>query len=283
MDPQLVSKSEFAALINVSAGRVSQFIAAGQISPSAIVGSGQRAKINVQQAKADLRLTLDVAQRLGNGSETKLDTDEISVPSAALASAVIATQSGVDYEIKQQKLEQLRRANRNAAIADAASDGFFTETAAARAELSKAAAAMMMSFEAALNEFATALSAEYKMPARDVLHLLRREFRRIREKEAKKNADAASRLPQTLASKISAEDEGDSERLVSEVAETAPSRATQTPASPAKPVQTSKTASTGPGAPVRPPRDIHSSRFHLTDEDVSDLVGTNLTSQSEDW
>lgn len=206
MDQQLVSKSEFAALINVSAGRVSQFIAAGQISPSAIVGSGQRAKINVQQAKADLRLTLDVAQRLGNGSETRLDADDISVPSAAIASAVKETQSGVDYEIKQQKLEQLRRANRNAAIADAASDGFFTETAAARAELSKAAASMMMSFEAALNEFATALSAEYKMPARDVLHLLRREFQRIREKEAKKNAAAAAQVSATVESVIAADD-----------------------------------------------------------------------------
>lgn len=206
MDQQLVSKSEFAALINVSAGRVSQFISAGQISPAAIVGTGQRAKIDVQRAKADLRLTLDVSQRLGNGSETKLDNDEASAPSASISSAVGATQSGVDYEIKQQKLEQLRRANRNAAIADAASEGFFTETEAARKELSKAASSMMLSFEAALTEFASALSAEYKMPARDVLHLLRREFQRIRSKEAKKNAEAASDLPATIESSINADD-----------------------------------------------------------------------------
>lgn len=71
-----VSKSEFAALINVSPGRVSQFIASGQISRAAIIGSGQRAKIDVERAKADLRLSLDVSQRLGNGIDTRLDDDD---------------------------------------------------------------------------------------------------------------------------------------------------------------------------------------------------------------
>jgi len=56
MQQMLVSKSEFAAMINVSPGRVSQFIAAGQISQLAIVGSGQRAKIDAERAKADLRI-----------------------------------------------------------------------------------------------------------------------------------------------------------------------------------------------------------------------------------
>ncbi len=78
MTATLVSKSAFAAIINVSPGRVSQFIAAGQISSAAIVGSGQRAKIDVDRAKADLRLTLDVAQRLGNGIDTLIIDSALS-------------------------------------------------------------------------------------------------------------------------------------------------------------------------------------------------------------
>jgi hypothetical protein len=80
MDKQtLVKKSKFAQMCNVSAGRVSQWIAEGIIGPEALVGDGQRAKINVPVALSQLRLRLDPTQRFSmNGLSTRLDDGEAS-------------------------------------------------------------------------------------------------------------------------------------------------------------------------------------------------------------
>ncbi len=203
MQPTLLSKSEFAALINVSAGRVSQFIAAGQISGAAIVGSGQRAKIDVDRAKADLRLTLDVSQRLGNGVETRLDATAAPLTSSAAgfsqpASPVLIPPTGVDYEIKQQKLEQIRRANRNGAIEDAKSRGRLIDTDQSQAQMSRVAASMLEIFEGGLTDIAMAVAAEFKLPQRDVKHLMKREFRKVRETAAQQMSKKQIDLPETL-------------------------------------------------------------------------------------
>ncbi|RFB95214.1 hypothetical protein B5K11_09685 [Rhizobium leguminosarum bv. trifolii] len=203
-----VSKSEFAAMINVSPGRVSQFIAAGQISAAAIVGTGQRAKINVDRAKADLRLSLDVSQRLGNGSETRLDPEQdISVPLQQPAGTfTLPIAAGLDHEIKQQKLEQIRRVNRNAAIADAQARGQLIETDQARSEMGRIAAGMLQVFEGGLTDLASAIAAEFKVPQRDVLHLLRKQFRQIRATAARQMQTMSVAIPETAAVEIAAED-----------------------------------------------------------------------------
>lgn len=201
-----VSKSEFAALINVSPGRVSQFIASGQISRAAIIGSGQRAKIDVERAKADLRLMLDVSQRLGNGIDTRLDdgedgsdTPEFGKPNRKdIDEDPFQRRGGVDFEIKQQKLEQIRRVNRNAAIEDAKSAGSLIETDASRSAMVRVASSMLLVFEGGLTDFATAIAEEFKVPHRDVLHLLRREFRKVRATGAKQVKSEAVTLPETM-------------------------------------------------------------------------------------
>lgn len=208
-----VSKGRFAELIGVSAGRVSQYLAEGKISPSALVGTGRNAKILIDRAKADLRLTLDVGQRLGNGIDTRLDDEAESVSlfraqdrqmSGGQQSPI--ERGGIDYEIKQQKLEDLRRKNRSAAIAEAQNSGQLTETAEARAEMMKLASNMLLVFEGGLTDFASAMASEYKLPHRDVLHLLRREFRKIREKSAKIAKAEATETTETLEIELQADD-----------------------------------------------------------------------------
>lgn len=207
MEPQLVSKGEFAAMINVSPGRVSQFIAAGQISRDAMVGSGQRAKINVERAKSDLRLTLDVSQRLGNGSETNIEPSP-GVTGTAAASVIDPDSAprGADHEIKLQKLEQLRRANRNAAVAEARDAGLLTDTVASKAELGRVASAMLDVFEGSINDMAMAIAAQFELPQRDVKHLLRGVFRQTRETAAKQMRDKAITLPEMTQIVIEGED-----------------------------------------------------------------------------
>ncbi len=208
MTATLVSKSAFAAIINVSPGRVSQFIAAGQISSAAIVGSGQRAKIDVDRAKADLRLTLDVAQRLGNGIDTRLDpVSPSAVPISAGAEMLMPTASaphptgGIDYEIKRE-----RRANRLAAIEEARDRGQLIETDVSRAEMAKIAATMLNLFEGGLTDMASAVSAAFQLPERDVKHLLRAELRKVRESAARVMREKAFDLDEFSQVAIEAED-----------------------------------------------------------------------------
>lgn len=209
-----VSKGEFASLIGVSPGRVSQYLAEGKISTASLLGSGRSAKIIVEQAKADLRLTLDVSQRLGNGIETRLDASNGTTPGMDFTGAAqggyvpprIEPPSGIDHEIKQAKLQHLQRANRNAAIADAQASGQLMETEAARAAMARVASSMMLVFEGGLTDFATAIAAEFKIPQRDVLHLLRQEFRRVRSSAARQAQAEAGALPEAVGTVIEADE-----------------------------------------------------------------------------
>lgn len=206
------TKGEFAAMIGVTPGRVSQYLTEGKIRATSLEGVGRGARIIVERAKADLRLTLDVSQRLGNGFETRLDPSQTPTgeqPGQTYTqppSVAPPTLGGVDYEIKQHKLDQLRRANRNAAIADAQNSGLLMETDAARAGKAKVANAMLLVFEGGLTEFATAIAAEFKVPQRDVLHLLRREFRKIRESAAKQARAEAVQLSATVETVLEVEE-----------------------------------------------------------------------------
>jgi hypothetical protein len=71
----IVTKSQFADMSNVGRPRVSQWISEGKISGSAIVGSGRRARIDVEKARRQLRERLDIDKMCGlQGLDTKLDT-----------------------------------------------------------------------------------------------------------------------------------------------------------------------------------------------------------------
>lgn len=213
-----VSKGEFAALIGVSPGRVSQYLAEGKISAAALVGHGRSAKINVDRARADLRLTLDISQRLGNGIDTRLDDDEDAVPvfdrgrGPELPFAQPTSSGGqpkapsTDQLIKQEKLDQLRRANRNAAIADAQTAGQLVEVPLSRAEMARLAGSMLLTFEGSLASFADAIASEFKVPQRDVLHILRGEFRKVRATAAATAHAEAVELPETIETFVEAED-----------------------------------------------------------------------------
>ena len=93
----VVSKAEFAELMNVSRQRVSQWLSARQIDGEALVGEGRTARINVEVARQQLSARLSVSQRLGangkallNGGASPIDTD---IKSARLRQLVLANDS----------------------------------------------------------------------------------------------------------------------------------------------------------------------------------------------
>jgi hypothetical protein len=70
----LMRKSDFARSCNVSKGRVSQWLKAGQIDSKAIVGTGRGAKLDAAEALRQLKLRLATDERYGlNGLSTNLD------------------------------------------------------------------------------------------------------------------------------------------------------------------------------------------------------------------
>ena len=76
----IVSKGEFAVICNVSAGRVSQWIKAGQLSGDALVGEGRAARIRVPSAQAQLKRHLDPNQMTANGIRTRIPTGPLIPP-----------------------------------------------------------------------------------------------------------------------------------------------------------------------------------------------------------
>lgn len=207
---EVVSKSRFAEIIGVSPGRVSQYISEGKISRTALVGEGQRAKIDVEAAKTDLRRTLDISQRLGNGISTRIDADAATWPaSEAMAPSAPPPEPprGIDQELKLEKLQQIRRANRNAAIADAQSRGELITTIDAKAEMTKVAMAMMQEFEGEITDFATAIAARFSLPQRDVIHLLRQRHREYRASRSTAIEQSAAALPETVETQVLAHDD----------------------------------------------------------------------------
>ena len=178
-DPdRLLSKSEFAELCGVSPAAVSQWIKQGKISGEGLVGEGRTARIRVAVAMRQVNLRRDVGQALGNGLGTRLG------PSASVDDGEAepgghdpyegwspdGNSDAVDRKLKLAKLEAAERANRIAAVEEAAGEGRYTDTGAARAEMGKIAGQMMRIFEGALPEIATAIAAEFRLETRDVTH-----------------------------------------------------------------------------------------------------------------
>ncbi len=208
-DPDVISKAEFARRREVSPGRVSQWIAAGQISGAAIVGEGRNAKIRESVAVEQLLKRLDPMQMTANGLTTNLKPAVVVAgavlsfdrPPAADGATPLPTDppppddrldNSIEAQIKRGRLEQIERDNRKGQREEALAAGKLTDGTLASQAAAREAARLITDFEGYLSGFATSISAEFKLPQRDVLHLLRGDFRKFR-------AEAAGRVRATVA------------------------------------------------------------------------------------
>ncbi|TIN86946.1 MAG: hypothetical protein E5X94_02045 [Mesorhizobium sp.] len=206
-----MSKGDFARHINVSPGRVSQYIASGMISRDALEGEGRNAKVIVAKAVEQIRQRRDISQALNNGLSTRLDLDEpdeaadvggflpagVGKPSSDGGSQSLKPQT-VDDEIKQERLQSERRRNRVAAQEEAEKLGRLVDASTVRAEMAKLAQAVDDENAGMLADFATAIAAQFGVPQRDVLHLLRR----IRNEKKAAAADRARRRAASLPERV---------------------------------------------------------------------------------
>jgi hypothetical protein len=193
---ETVSKGEFAGIIGVSAGRISQMIAEGKIGPDALEGVGRNAKVRVELARQQIAERTDLGQRFGNGLLTRLETppapDKPSAPADPVAE-----------QIKRERLLQIQHANRKAAEEALERAGQYVRADQVGAAMGKLGAALINVFEGGLGDLAQSIAAKFALPPRDVLHLLRSEFRSIREKGAdavrRQAASAPALIGETVA------------------------------------------------------------------------------------
>jgi len=182
----VVSKGEFAVAVNLSKGRISQLIAEGKLD-GAMVGEGRNARIDLDKGREALKLRLDPAQRLGNGAATNL---------ASPASAATAKETDtLDLQLKQAKVAQLEAANAKQAEEALARRGIYVRAEHATAEAGKLAGLILQMFEGGLNDAAAEIAAHFKLPARDVTHLMRQRFRAVRANVSARLAQDAASLP----------------------------------------------------------------------------------------
>jgi hypothetical protein len=199
----VISKGEFAALIGVSAGRISQMIGEGKIGRDALVGEGRSARIRVDLARRQIGERRDISQALGNGLLTRLGP----APPSAETQPPAPRPDSIEEQIKREKLRSSQYANRKAAEEEEARKGRFTETAEVRQQMGRLAASMLQAFEGALAEMASDVAGQFSVPARDVEHLLRTRLRAVREDLAKRHGRRAEVVPETLDTVVTTDEE----------------------------------------------------------------------------
>ena len=197
-----MAKGEFAALIGVSPGRVTQMITQGLIGAEALDGEGRSARIRVELAKRQIAARRNPGQALGNGLQTRLGE-----AAGVAEEAVPGKPESLDEQFKRERLRRAQIDNRKAAEEEEKRLGRFTDTGDARSQMLRVAGQMLQSFEGMLPLFATAIAGKFAVPQRDVLHLLRQEFRDNRLKAAAKHAQRADDLPAAVESIVASAEE----------------------------------------------------------------------------
>jgi hypothetical protein len=219
--PEYQTQADFARRMGVSRAAVSQWKSRDILRDDAFTQPGKKGKVIFAVGVEQVRRNRDIGQALGNGIETRTSTDAApdaevsareptnnvqpslpvsnveSVPVEPVAAApAVPKKDTVEDRLKHAKLEQQLRTNRIQASEEALRQGMLVEAGDAREQMTRVASMMLQIFEGSLPDLGAAISAQFDIPQRDVLHLLRAEFKKVRATVAMKErarADAASR------------------------------------------------------------------------------------------
>jgi DNA-binding XRE family transcriptional regulator len=214
--PEFMTQAEFARYMDVSRAAVSQWKKKGILRDDAFSGSGRSAKIVVSVAVDQVRQNRDIGQSLGNGIETRtsveppIDTVEAAVPvlgqteqlhlePATGARPFVDT---VESKLKEAKLAEQERKNRMGAAEEARQQGMLVSADDAREQMTRVASMMLQIFEGSLTDFAAAIASQFKVPQRDVLHLLKSEFRNVRATATQKERARVANLERDTTASI---------------------------------------------------------------------------------
>jgi hypothetical protein len=224
-DDRAVSAAEFARLRGVHRSQVTRYVKDGKISGEALVPSGRGVKIRVRLAMAQLRERLDIGQQIGNGidARTSLGPDEgrewagrepARSGGSLFAGAGEAPMSreepvsrdpSIEEQIKRERLRTAQFANRKAAEEEEARKGRFMETDAAQARMTGLVSQTLQAFEGGLADMATAIGERFEIPQRDVLHVLKGEFRKVCSAAVERARKRLAETPATVETAVQVE------------------------------------------------------------------------------
>lgn len=190
-----MSKSDFAAHIRVSPGRISQYITEGKLTGDALDGEGRKARIRTSIALQQLSRTLDPAQRFGaNGAATIAPVMPLTKPQSESSAAP----DPVVDEIAQERLKQQRLKTAREQREEDLSTGRYMLTDAARRETSRAVNEAFKVMDQAIQEMAKTMAAQFGVPQRDALLALHKVMRDTRAKQAIAFRGAAEQIPEMI-------------------------------------------------------------------------------------
>ena len=201
------AKSSFAARINVSPSRVSQYIAEGKLGPDCLEGEGRGAKVKVAAALAALKVTLDISQRMGNGATTRLSG------AAAPAGGVSLATPDVSDEIQREKLREIQMRNEDRERDRAIAAGQYVHVTHHRAAVTDVVRVVLNALDAEVPSLATRLAASLEVDGQRVRHELAAGVRTVREAVAARLAAMAAEAPALVndPAALSAGEDGDDE------------------------------------------------------------------------
>jgi len=221
---QEMSQADFARELGVSRAAVSQWKSKDILRDDAFTLPGKKGKVVFEIAVDQVRRNRHIGQSLGNGIATKTTADPVPVnieppfnsgsgqPPLPMESAGSNEPAAlpnrpdtVEDQLKRAKLEEQLRRNRLQATDEALRQGMLMSTDDGREQMAQIAGMMLQIFEGALPDFASAMAERFSVPQRDVLHLLRSEFRKVRTAAAAKERARAKGLDQDATASIDAE------------------------------------------------------------------------------
>lgn len=196
----LVAKGEFARRVNITPGRVSQMIAEGKLA-GCLVGEGREQRIDYDKAVEALKVRRDPGQALGNGLKMQL------APAAAPAAVATAPTPAdaprseadeIDLKLRREKLVEAEARNRKLREEEKARAGTYVLAEHVRIETAKLASTILQMFEGGLSDIGSEIAATYKLPERDLKHLLRKRFREVRTAVSQRLTQEALAAPDLI-------------------------------------------------------------------------------------
>ncbi|MBT2130110.1 hypothetical protein [Aliiroseovarius lamellibrachiae] len=225
-----ISQAEFARKMEVSRAAVSQWKTNDILRDDAFSKPGKKGKLRYEIAVEQVRRNRDIGQALGNGIETRISADVsqeacapkpkqpvedqldlLSVPAPvsdeqAPNGQIQSKAPTVQDELAKAKLEEQRRKNRIGAAEEALRQGQLMSAEDARAQMTRIAGMMLQIFEGSLTDFAAVIASQFKVPQRDVLHLLKNEFRNVRKSATQKERSRIANLEENTTASVDLEE-----------------------------------------------------------------------------
>lgn len=197
--PAVLSKSAYAERRGVHKSAVSHWIRQGRLHGPALTGRGRGARIVVEAADRQLAEGLDPTQQLANGKPAPAGAEG---DADTAASAPVASHQDRYQKARADQAEvEAERSRRRIA----AEQGLYTETAAAREAWARELGELLTATELWLAEAAEAVAVATGADRRAVAVVLKREWRRFRERQGERARGRADERPELAEAEAEAE------------------------------------------------------------------------------